>query len=199
MPEHPGADLEFRNGMPFFGGSLWLDLLNTTPMEGNSRRDLIATTDGLRDWLAAADLAEGTPPSGPDIRHLREALRGMVDLLRAGDPVPAAVIATVNGLLDGVSIRCRLTLNAVRPRLVQARDTGASGPAGAVAADFARFLCDHDPGRLRKCSNPACNMVFYDRGKNNTRRWCSMRLCGNRDKVARYRARKGSGQAGSEG
>jgi len=32
--------------------------------------------------------------------------------------------------------------------------------------------------------------VFYDGGKNNTRRWCSMNLCGNRDKVARYRARR---------
>jgi predicted RNA-binding Zn ribbon-like protein len=35
-------------------------------------------------------------------------------------------------------------------------------------------------------------MVFYDRGKNSRRRWCSSAVCGNRDKVANYRARKAS-------
>ncbi|WP_368860397.1 CGNR zinc finger domain-containing protein, partial [Klebsiella pneumoniae] len=32
-------------------------------------------------------------------------------------------------------------------------------------------------------------------GKNNRRRWCTMALCGNRDKVAQYRGRKAVARA----
>ena len=62
--------------------------------------------------------------------------------------------------------------------------------ATAVAWDFAHFLKTFDRERMRHCDNPACTMHFYDIGKNNRRRWCSMSACGNRDKIAQYRARK---------
>jgi predicted RNA-binding Zn ribbon-like protein len=32
-----------------------------------------------------------------------------------------------------------------------------------------------------------CRFVFYDQSKNGTRTWCSMRVCGNRAKVRRFR------------
>ncbi len=46
---------------------------------------------------------------------------------------------------------------------------------------------------LKRCANPTCTMVFYDTGKNSTRRWCRMSICGNHDKVARYRSHKSDG------
>src|SRR3546814_10967093 len=63
--------------------------------------------------------------------------------------------------------------------------------AAAIAEDYARFVCDYEPARLKPCANPTCTMVFYDTGRNNTRRWCTMSICGNRDTVARYRSRRG--------
>ena len=81
-------------------------------------------------------------------------------------------------------------------KLVETFDPGEAGPAGTVAEDFARFIAEHEARRLKHCANPACNMVFYDTGKNNRRRWCSMSVCGNRHKVARFRSRARETKAG---
>jgi predicted RNA-binding Zn ribbon-like protein len=37
---------------------------------------------------------------------------------------------------------------------------------------------------------------FFDRTKSHRRRWCSMAVCGNRHKAARFRASRRDGAAG---
>ena len=54
----------------------------------------------------------------------------------------------------------------------------------SVATLFAQANRD----RVRKCGQ--CVLHFHDTSKKGTRRWCSMRLCGNRLKVAAYAARQ---------
>jgi predicted RNA-binding Zn ribbon-like protein len=46
--------------------------------------------------------------------------------------------------------------------------------------------------RVRVCAAEGCGWVFLDLSKNGTRRWCSMKLCGNREKASRYRAKGNS-------
>jgi len=192
-----GASEEFRDGMPFVGGWLWLDLLNTVLSDRGTSHDLIATPPSLATWLANAGLrGDGREQS---INGLRELLRTAVDPLRLGGRVPPDVLSVVNEMLAGVRLKFRLDPDGDALRLVETLDLGETGPAGAIASDFARFVCDHEPQRLRRCDNPACTMVFYDRGKNNTRRWCTMSICGNRDKVARYRARLADREASNAG
>jgi predicted RNA-binding Zn ribbon-like protein len=43
--------------------------------------------------------------------------------------------------------------------------------------------------RLKACGCSTCLWVFYDESKNRSRSWCSMEVCGNREKARRYRAR----------
>jgi predicted RNA-binding Zn ribbon-like protein len=43
-----------------------------------------------------------------------------------------------------------------------------------------------DVGRLRHCLNDQCGWLFMDDSKNGSRRWCSMRSCGNRAKAQRH-------------
>jgi predicted RNA-binding Zn ribbon-like protein len=52
------------------------------------------------------------------------------------------------------------------------------------------LFAEGDHNRVRKCGQ--CVLHFYDTSKKGTRRWCSMRLCGNRLKVAAYAARQRS-------
>lgn len=187
-------DPEFIKGLPFFGGSLWLNLVNTTMRSGPERQDLIASDDGFADWLDAAHLPLKATMAPGDAKEqlisLRERLRPMVALLGKGEAPPVSLIDEVNVILSQGQVRIVLQRHGKAYRLVEVFDAGDAGPKGAVAADFARFLCESEPERLRRCSNPACTMVFYDTSKNNTRRWCSMSICGNRDKVARFRARR---------
>src|SRR5207237_327653 len=55
---------------------------------------------------------------------------------------------------------------------------------------IARELIQGETSRLRICENPQCRWVFKDTSRTGKRKWCSMRSCGNRAKVARHRARR---------
>ena len=50
----------------------------------------------------------------------------------------------------------------------------------------AELLVSGNLGRLKRCSDPTCGWLYYDTSKNNSRRWCSMKTCGNRAKVNRF-------------
>lgn len=41
---------------------------------------------------------------------------------------------------------------------------------------------------LRDCAKPDCRWLFLDTSKNHTRRWCDMKICGNRMKARRFKA-----------
>lgn len=58
-----------------------------------------------------------------------------------------------------------------------------------VAEAIAELLAEGDFALVRKCESPDCTLWFYDRTKSHHRRWCSMAVCGNRMKVAAFRAR----------
>ena len=41
--------------------------------------------------------------------------------------------------------------------------------------------------RVRQCSGKTCSWLFVDTSRNGLRRWCDMKVCGNRAKVQRFR------------
>lgn len=185
---------EFRDGMPFLGGRLWLDFLNTTP---SGMGDLIATPEGLARWLAAAGLtrlpAARLPTLVDEAAALRAALRTLYEAMARDRPIPPSALATVNAVLARAPRRDRLA--TAGNRLVLETDAAgtADAPLAVIARDFAAFAPEVQAHRLRHCAGETCTMVFYDTSKNATRRWCSMAICGNRHKIAAYRGRKGSG------
>jgi predicted RNA-binding Zn ribbon-like protein len=38
-----------------------------------------------------------------------------------------------------------------------------------------------------RCADDSCAWLFLDTTRSRTRRWCDMRVCGNRNKVRRFR------------
>jgi predicted RNA-binding Zn ribbon-like protein len=187
-------DAEFRDGMPFLGGATWIDLLNSTfsPDGGTTRLDFLGEPAAFECWLANAEIArprDGNAEAAA-VSKLRDALRPAFDLLAAAKPLSPETLDFVNAALAEAPFVRRLAARGNGYALEEAPAGATSNVLAAIAADFARFLIDFEPRRLKHCDNPACTMVFYDRGKNIRRRWCSSAVCGNRDKVANYRARK---------
>jgi predicted RNA-binding Zn ribbon-like protein len=64
------------------------------------------------------------------------------------------------------------------------------GALGRLAESVARELTQGRPERLRVCENPECRWIFVDTSHSGRRKWCDMRTCGNRVKVARHRQRR---------
>ena len=49
--------------------------------------------------------------------------------------------------------------------------------------------------RLSACRDEHCRVAFYDKSRNRSRAWCSMEVCGNREKARSFRARHHSHSA----
>jgi predicted RNA-binding Zn ribbon-like protein len=43
--------------------------------------------------------------------------------------------------------------------------------------------------RVHRCHCPTCAWLFLDSSKNQSRRWCDMKVCGNRIKARRFQAK----------
>jgi hypothetical protein len=142
---------------------LVVDFLNT--VDHDAHTDVLSDPDAWQRWLADRELAD----SGADARAVRTALRAAV-----GDPVDeptgAAVPVTVELPPGGA------------PRLA------AADVVGAVLAAASRLAVLGQWERVKICPADDCRWAFYDRSRNRSRTWCSMQVCGNREKARTWRS-----------
>jgi predicted RNA-binding Zn ribbon-like protein len=59
----------------------------------------------------------------------------------------------------------------------------------SLVRDAEDLFCSPQASRIHICAAEGCGWIFLDLSKNGTRRWCSMKLCGNRVKAARFKAK----------
>jgi predicted RNA-binding Zn ribbon-like protein len=67
-------------------------------------------------------------------------------------------------------------------------DRSAAALLGPITESALDLFLRSDLLRLKQCPAADCGWLFYDRSKNNSRRWCDMATCGNRQKAAKFRA-----------
>lgn len=61
---------------------------------------------------------------------------------------------------------------------------------GPITIAAAQLLTGADRERISMCAADTCAWVFLDTSKNHSRRWCDMKVCGNRAKARRFNARQ---------
>ena len=61
-------------------------------------------------------------------------------------------------------------------------------PFWILSLSTARLMLSDHMRFLRACEKPDCRWLFLDTSKNHTRRWCDMKICGNRMKARRFKA-----------
>jgi len=55
-----------------------------------------------------------------------------------------------------------------------------------IAQSAAELLTSPELNSLRECEAPHCAWLFLDQSRNRSRRWCDMKVCGNRQKARRH-------------
>jgi predicted RNA-binding Zn ribbon-like protein len=70
------------------------------------------------------------------------------------------------------------------------RENKADLPLWALSLSASDLMLSAVVDRVRACGNPECRWLFLDTSKNHTRRWCDMKLCGNRMKARRFKAQR---------
>jgi predicted RNA-binding Zn ribbon-like protein len=59
-------------------------------------------------------------------------------------------------------------------------------PIWIIVRASADLLTSGHLDRVRLCEDEKCRWAFLDTSRNRTRRWCDMKICGNRAKVRRF-------------
>jgi predicted RNA-binding Zn ribbon-like protein len=59
-----------------------------------------------------------------------------------------------------------------------------------IIRSAADVLLSDDLRRIKACADPACGWLFIDVSRNQSRRWCDMKDCGNRAKATRFYQKK---------
>lgn len=58
-----------------------------------------------------------------------------------------------------------------------------------IGEALARMLAKEDLSDVKACEGATCTLIFADRTRGRSRRWCSMEICGNRAKQIAHRHR----------
>jgi predicted RNA-binding Zn ribbon-like protein len=131
-------------------------------------------------------------------RELREALAATLYGRIDGRAPPANALATLE----------RHFQDAQRHRELRWQRAGAEGAAAPLEWQWGRaqgeaelpvwmlaraaeeLLTSRGVERVRACDVPTCRWLFLDTSKNHSRRWCNMKVCGNRMKARRFQERR---------
>lgn len=63
-------------------------------------------------------------------------------------------------------------------------------PVWLLAQSASELMLSDALERVRNCQADTCRWLFLDASKNHTRRWCNMKVCGNRAKARRFQQRQ---------
>ena len=201
---------EWIDGFLFVGNHLGLDFLNTRLVNEEGPVELLPDTASLGRWLKASGLLKGLAknqtvqswgksPRGchflEDLLVFREKLRSTVLRLESGKSPEPAFLQELNERLLAYPHRYVVVNDRSGTRRQTYLDAAAyPGDLWRELADLAAHLLTDVPvNRLRKCEG--CVVNFYDVSKKGSRRWCSMHLCGNREKVSTYRRKQRAREA----
>jgi predicted RNA-binding Zn ribbon-like protein len=193
---------EPRRDPLFIADHLALDFLNTVVSSLGKPIDWLDDGPSYLDWLRkgfdvhpdAALAAAKLDGVAARARALREWLRGFVEK-HGGWPLQPSHARALRPLNDILS-RDHAHQEVIAGRGGEAlelrthRDWREAGDLlQPVAHAIAELLCHADFTHVRRCEGAGCTLWFLDTSKAHRRRWCTMSVCGNRAKVAQYRAR----------
>lgn len=171
----------------FFSGNLALDLAGTVSHRRTDRSDALAAPADLARWVADAGILDRRPDvTAADLETgiaLREAAYRLA-LAPAGQLVPAD-LAIVNAAAAHPPVTVRLNSDGT-----VSHDGDIAAALSSVARSAVELL--GAPHVIKECQADECTRLYADTSRRGGRRWCDMRDCGNRAKVAAYRTRQES-------
>lgn len=173
-------------------GSFPLDFVGTLRARRNAApAEKLASPHQLDAWFIESGMLDAGPGADEtDLEialDLRESIYVLVAARLMGQPLPARAIAEVNKQAAGLPVTLRLHATGAT------RTGSVSQGLAVLARKTIEIIGGDEAALLRECSRPECTQVYLDRSRGRRREWCAMKTCGNRVKVATYRARQHSG------
>jgi predicted RNA-binding Zn ribbon-like protein len=204
-----------RSPAMFIADSPGLDFLNSIGTPVDNVVEWLANGEDLLAWLEQAKLIDPSDAAtiransfpgeldevAAQARALREWFRKFV-LAHMGRPLRAKALDLLEPLNRVLERDERYGAIVARPayphnhqaksglewRLVRRWSTPNSLLL-PIAEAMADLVCSEDLSLVKGCEGKICTLLFLDRTHGRARRWCSMSICGNREKQAAHRRR----------
>ena len=194
------------------GGVVCLDFVNTVGSRlADHPSEYLRSNEDLLDWSRQVGLLapeetedlsrqaaldpEGTQETLSRALALREAIHRIISRAIAGESQEESDLSVLNRELS-----IALSHLSVMPTdgaygwdwdlSWDEGETPLDRPLWPVAQSAAELLTSPKLGRVKVCAGDGCGWMFLDESRNNSRRWCDSRDCGNRERVRRHLARK---------
>jgi predicted RNA-binding Zn ribbon-like protein len=132
-------------------------------------------------------------------KEFREALNVLAESMEQQKQPPPAALTTISDRLADAYAHGRLVPHdgalqwAFGAEEDLSRRSGAKADLDRVLWEISRaagrLVLSPRLSRVRSCAAGDCGWWFVDDTKNHSRRWCDMKICGNREKVRRFRSK----------
>ena len=192
-------------GYQLVAGELCLDFINT--LDNRPRLELVIELLKMYEDLLQWSVEAGALPSSlaralrleaqrepvsanaalKNAIRLRECLyRIFTQIARGNRPSPTDLAA-----LDPFRVAAQSHLQLIAGNdgfRLEWRDKPArlDAPLWRVARSATDLLTSPDLQLVRECEDDTCRWLFVDRSRNHSRRWCDMKVCGNRIKARTF-------------
>jgi len=186
-------------------GNLALDFANTLDNRYDPERlvDLLSTYERFLEFarqsgtitqqqarkLRAETSARDRGRTLERVIELRETLYFLFESVATGKPPDASRLRTFNRFL--ADVRVPETVTWRKPDFIRSSfdlSETPDAPLWPVIDAAGNLLTSPDRHHVCECTEETCRWLFLDRSKNHSRRWCDMRVCGNRSKAQRFYA-----------
>ncbi len=205
-----GSDVEFQ----IIAGDLSLDFINTQDnrLFPERRKELLPTYQDLADWavqagaIGATQRAELLRAAAVHPKAAEAALQQAIELRECLYRIVGANLRKRQPCPEDLARFSRFLGQALSHMQLQSRRTGfrlewSNGPLSLdeivwpIVRSASDLLTSPDLDYVRECDSASCRWLFVDHSKNHSRRWCDMKVCGNRVKARKfYRRQSGSGK-----
>jgi predicted RNA-binding Zn ribbon-like protein len=167
---------------------LLVDFVNSRDVEEDT--DAIAGPAQLAEWIAEHTGERLSDLQADDVQRLqslRESIRALMHANNGGRVGEADLGPLREAAERG---RFRLAFESGGGLALTPARADLSGFESSLLLALEHLQCHQVWSRLKVCTDDGCQWAFYDTTRNRSRTWCSMDVCGNREKTKRYRRRK---------
>jgi len=188
--------------LPFLGGNLSLDFVNTVHDRHEAPlRDLLQNYLDLVTWVYFADAINNSQKERllqiglerlqeanqiyDDSLNLRELLYDFIINMMNQVEVSPGNMQSINQWISKIFSNMKLAqLGNFFILDWKEENFGLESVLWPIIRAFTDLVTSEDTNHIKECSN--CGYLFVDSSKNKSRRWCSMEICGNREKARRH-------------
>ena len=197
--------------LKLLGGRLCLDFVNTLDWRGTDRpREFLNTFDDLVFWsrhvgicsrqetIKLYKIAEQSDAEAKSVLNRAVKLRETIYRLFA------ASIVAHSPVREDLSVFNEILGRSMKKSQIKATKDGYAWDIignktkldwilNPIVHSAAEILVSDELKKVKACADAACGWLFIDVSRNQSRRWCDMKDCGNRAKATRFYQKKQDG------